>query len=91
MSDKHDELALGLVKQLELKTGDVVVNRKGYYLAILTDTELASVTTVTEAAGTGETVTGGLTGITLTAGLSFPIAITDFTVTSGNLILFVRE
>ena len=91
MADKHDELALGMGKQCLLKASDVLIDRKGYYIYAITDTVLASVTTVTEAAGTGETITGTLTGLSLSAGSQFPIAITDLTVTSGTCIVYVRD
>tara|TARA_R110000787_G_scaffold4883_1_gene18491 strand:+ start:9093 stop:9368 length:276 start_codon:yes stop_codon:yes gene_type:complete len=91
MADKHDELSLGMGKQCLLKASDVLVKRKGYYICAITDTVLASVTVVTESAGTGETITGTLNGVTISAGSAFPITITDLTVTSGTCLVYVRE
>jgi hypothetical protein len=91
MADKHDELSLGMGKQCLLKASDVLIDRKGYYINVITDTILSSVTVVTEAAGTGETISGTLNGLTLVAGSQFPIAITDLTVTSGTCIIYLRD
>tara|TARA_R110000744_G_scaffold66483_1_gene135937 strand:- start:962 stop:1237 length:276 start_codon:yes stop_codon:yes gene_type:complete len=91
MADKHDELSLGMGKQCLLKASDVLIGRKGYYIYAITDTVLASVTTVTEAAAAGETITGTITGLTLSAGSQFPITITDLTVTSGTCIIYLRD
>lgn len=90
MADKHDELALGMAKQLVLTTGDVIVNRHCYYIVAISDTVLNSITSSTEPAGTGETVTGTLNGKTISAGSQFPISIQAATVTSGDCIVFSK-
>tara|TARA_B110000238_G_C15915888_1_gene348319 strand:+ start:271 stop:546 length:276 start_codon:yes stop_codon:yes gene_type:complete len=90
MADKHDELALGMAKQLHLKTGDVIVNRQCYWYIAVEDTILTAITSSTEPAKTGETVTGTLTDKTITAGSQFPVSIQAATVTSGYCILMSR-
>ena len=91
MADKHDELALGLAKQLELTAGDVIVDRQCYFIVAITDTVLASVTSITESAGAGETITGTLNGKTIAAGSQFPIALSALTVTSGDCIVYSKK
>tara|TARA_R110001606_G_scaffold110915_5_gene237206 strand:- start:853 stop:1128 length:276 start_codon:yes stop_codon:yes gene_type:complete len=90
MADKHDELALGMAKQLVLKAADVIVNRQVYYIVAVTDTVLTGITMNTDSAGTGETITGTLAGKTIVAGSQFPLSISAATVTSGECILYSR-
>ena len=91
MADKHDQLALGMGKQCELTAGDVLVDRYGYYIFAVTDTVFTSITTQTEAAGTGETISGNLNGKTILAGSSFPITFSALTVESGDCIAYLRK
>jgi len=90
MADKHDELALGMAKQLVLTDADVIINRQVYYIVAVTDTVLTGITMNTDAAGTGETITGVLNGKTIVAGSQFPLSISAATVTSGECIMYSK-
>lgn len=92
MSDKHDELALGMAKQHWLHDGDSVTNISGYYIVALEDCTFTTVTPITEkVSGNTDMFDAAGDAVIVKAGNQFPVTIKSAALATGACIIYSRD